>query len=121
MTTKQTSHLPSPSSEPSPPPEYHVIVLLVDDHELTDLFFDGAPKHIAGINQHINDPPNLALHAHSLKSISLNLGAKRMVQLAGKLEEMGNGGILVGAPHVSSELETVFNQTKDKLLSLREK
>jgi hypothetical protein len=60
MTTKQTSHLPSPSSKPSPPPEYHVIVLLVDDHELTDLFLDGTPKYIASINQHINDPPNLA-------------------------------------------------------------
>ncbi len=88
--------------------------------ELIDLFLQSAPGRIAQINQFINDPPKLAFHAHALKSMSLNLGAKRIVELSQKLEEMGRAGSVQQAPEVVRELETIFTQTKAQLLPLRE-
>ena len=90
-------------------------------HELTDMFLESAPQQIANIQKTINDAPNLAIHAQNLKGVSQHLGAKRMAQLTGRLEEMGHAGLLIGAPHLLRELETAFNETQQKLLSLREK
>jgi len=40
-------------------------------------------------NQRIyGDPVKLGFHAHALKSMSLNLGAKRIVELCRKLEDL---------------------------------
>jgi CheY-like chemotaxis protein len=88
---------------------------------LTDLFLESAPQQIATIQKNINDAPNLAAQAQSLKGVSQHLGARRMVQLSGKLEEMGHAGLLIGAPQVLKELETAFQATREKLLSMREK
>ncbi len=88
--------------------------------ELIDLFLQSAPGRIAQINQFVNDPPKLAFHAHALKSMSLNLGAKRIVELSQKLEEMGRAGSIQQAPEVVRELESIFTQTKAQLLPLRD-
>jgi signal transduction histidine kinase/HPt (histidine-containing phosphotransfer) domain-containing protein len=87
--------------------------------ELVNLFVESAPQRIAQISESINDPAKLAFHAHSLKSMSLNLGAKRVVELARKLEEMGRNGTVDQAPALLEELRTAFNQTKVHLLALR--
>jgi CheY-like chemotaxis protein/HPt (histidine-containing phosphotransfer) domain-containing protein len=87
--------------------------------EMVDLFLEGAPQRIAQISQTINDGPMLAFHAHALKSISLNLGAKRIVELAQKLEELGRARNVHSAPALLQELETAFAQTKAQLLILR--
>ena len=89
-------------------------------HELVDLFLDGAPQRIAQIGQHIEDPENLAFHAHALKSMSLNLGAKRIVELSQKLEELGRAGDVSQAKPLLKELETTFTHTKAQLLPLRD-
>ena len=89
-------------------------------HELVDLFLDGAPQRIAQIGQAIEDPSKLAFYAHALKSMSLNLGAKRIVELSQKLEELGRAGDLAQAKPLLKELETTFNQTKAQLLPLRD-
>ena len=84
--------------------------------ELVDLFLEGAPQRIAQISQSINDGPMLAFHAHALKSMSLNLGAKRIVELSQKLEDLGRARNVHGAPALLQELETAFAQTKAQLL-----
>ena len=61
----------------------------------------------------------LAFHAHALKSMSLNLGAKRIVELSQKLEDLGRARNVHGAPALLQELETAFTQTKAQLLTLR--
>ena len=99
------------------PPSDGVSVL----QELLDLFLEGAPQRIAQIGQSINDGPMLAFHAHALKSMSLNLGAKRVVELAQKLEELGRSRNVRGAPALLQELESAFAQTKAQLLALRDK
>ena len=88
--------------------------------ELVDLFLEGAPQRIAQIAQAINDGPMLAFHAHALKSMSLNLGAKRIVELSQKLEELGRARNVRGAPALLQELESAFTQTKAQLLALRD-
>jgi CheY-like chemotaxis protein/HPt (histidine-containing phosphotransfer) domain-containing protein len=88
--------------------------------ELVDLFLQGAPTHLHQISQSLNDSGNLAFHAHALKSMSLNLGAKRMVELCQRLEEFGRRGTLADAPAVFQELRTAFDQTKTHLFPLRD-
>ncbi len=87
--------------------------------ELMDLFLASAPQRIAQISQSINDSPMLAFHAHALKSMSLNLGAKRLVELSQKLEDLGRTRNVHGAPALLQELETAFAQTKSQLLAER--
>jgi CheY-like chemotaxis protein/HPt (histidine-containing phosphotransfer) domain-containing protein len=88
--------------------------------ELVDLFLEGAPQRIAQINQAVTDPAKLAFQAHALKSMSLNLGAKRIVEICQKLEELGRAGTVVGVPELLRDLDTALTQTKACLLPLRE-
>ena len=88
--------------------------------ELVDLFLDGAPQRITQLNQAARDPGQLAFHAHALKSMSLNLGAKRIVEIARQLEEHGREGNLSNVPVLLKDLESVFNQTRTHLLALRD-
>jgi HPt (histidine-containing phosphotransfer) domain-containing protein len=88
--------------------------------ELVDLFLEGAPQRIAQISESLNDAPRLAFHAHALKSMSLNLGAKAIVRLSQQLEELGRAGLLKPAPALLKELEAAYMQTKARLLPLRE-
>jgi signal transduction histidine kinase/HPt (histidine-containing phosphotransfer) domain-containing protein/BarA-like signal transduction histidine kinase len=88
--------------------------------ELVGLFLDHAPQRIAQISQSIHDAPMLAFHAHALKSMSLNLGAKRIAELSQKLEELGRTRNIHGAHALLKALETAFTQTKAQLLTLRD-
>ncbi|TAK97382.1 MAG: response regulator [Verrucomicrobia bacterium] len=88
--------------------------------ELIDLFLEGAPQRIAQINQFAGDAKKLSFHAHALKSMSLNLGCKGVVELSQRLEEIGRSGALTGVPEIIRELEISFSQTKAELLILRD-
>ncbi|MEK7782052.1 MAG: response regulator, partial [Verrucomicrobiota bacterium] len=89
--------------------------------ELIDLYIESAPMRVTQIVQSAEDAKKLAFHAHALKSMSLNMGAKRIIELAQRLETLGNSGKVTGAMQTIQELETVFTQTKVQLLVLREK
>ena len=52
--------------------------------------------------------------------MSLNLGAKRIVEICQKLEDLSRSGKLGEAPAAARDLEIVFAQTKAHLLPLRE-
>ena len=88
-------------------------------HELIDLYLQNAPKRIALISEDLSDPPKLAFHAHALKSMSLNLGAKKVVELAEKLETLGRTGGNSGAAALVQNLHSAFAVTRQELLSLR--
>src|SRR5690606_3965333 len=60
--------------------------------ELIDLYIESAPTRVTQIAQATADPKKLAFHAHALKSMSLNMGAKRIIELAQRLENLGNSG-----------------------------
>ena len=87
--------------------------------ELAGLFLEAAPLRIAQISHAIDDGPMLAFHAHALKSMGLNLGVKRIIELSQKLEDLGRTRNVHAAPAVLRELEIAFAQTRAKLLGLR--
>jgi CheY-like chemotaxis protein/HPt (histidine-containing phosphotransfer) domain-containing protein len=88
--------------------------------ELIDLFLENAPPRIAQIQQSMDDPAKLSFHAHALKSMSLNLGCKLVVELSQQLEQLGRSGEVTGtAPEYVARLEAAFLQTKAQLLVLR--
>jgi len=87
--------------------------------ELVDLFLEGDPARLEQINRSLADPAELAFHAHALKSMSLSLGATRLIKLSQKLEVLGNSGSLDGAKDLLQEMQTAFAQTKTQLLPLR--
>jgi signal transduction histidine kinase/HPt (histidine-containing phosphotransfer) domain-containing protein len=89
-------------------------------HELVELYLEGAPKRIEQVKQFADDPSKLAFHAHALKSISLNLGCKKIVELAQRLEDLGHAGDIKAAAGPIRELETAFQKTKPLLLALRD-
>jgi len=86
--------------------------------ELVDLFLEKAPQRLEQIKECLKQPANLALHAHALKSMSLDLGAKRLVRLSQELEELGQAGMVDAAPALVQELEAAFALTKTQLLPL---
>jgi signal transduction histidine kinase/HPt (histidine-containing phosphotransfer) domain-containing protein len=98
------------------PPENGVSLL----DELVDLFLAGAPDKIKAITTAIEDPEKLAFHAHALKSMSLNLGANRIVQVCKDLEERGRQGSREGLPELVIALQQTFERTRASLLELQD-
>ena len=88
--------------------------------ELIALFLQDAPAHMARIAESLADARRLAFEAHSLKSICLNLGCRRLSQLAHKLEDLARSGSLENAPAVFRQLETTFHETAARLRALNE-
>jgi CheY-like chemotaxis protein/HPt (histidine-containing phosphotransfer) domain-containing protein len=97
------------------PPENGVPML----RELVDLFLESVPQRITQMSQSLGDPANLAFHAHSLKSMSLNLGARQMVDVTQKLEELAHAGNVEAAPGLLQDLQMAFHRTRTQLLPLR--
>lgn len=88
--------------------------------ELIDLFLASAPERLEHIRAALADPAQLKLHAHTLKGMSMTLGARRVVMLCQQLEQLAADGTLETAPAVCRDLETVLDQTRNELLTLRE-
>jgi len=88
--------------------------------ELIDLFLDNAPPRILQIRNFSTDAAKLAFHAHALKSMSLNLGCKRVVEFAQKLEDLGRSGSVQGAAELIQDLEGAYSQTKLRLIEMRD-
>ena len=88
--------------------------------ELIDLYLDSAPKRITQIREAAHHPVNLAFHAHALKSMSLNMGAQKIVELTKRLEEMGRAGNINDSAQLISELENAFVLTRAQLEAIRE-
>jgi len=88
--------------------------------ELIGLFLEGAPRELQRINESLTKPEALAFHAHALKSMSLNLGAKQVVQLSQRLEELARAKSVEGAPALVRELQQIYDQTRAELVRLQQ-
>ncbi len=88
--------------------------------ELIDMFLGAAPLCLDQIAASVHDGPKLAFHAGALKGMSLNLGARRVIELAGRLEELAKTGNFGAAPALLQELEAAFAQTKTQLMVVRQ-
>ncbi len=87
--------------------------------ELIGLFIEGAPTQLAHLQRSLQDPSALAFHAHALKSMCLNLGAKRLISLCQLLETSVCDARSKNAPAILQELQTTFVLTKAQLIPLR--
>jgi CheY-like chemotaxis protein len=87
--------------------------------ELVDLFLEQAPQSLAHLTQKPTDPASVGFEAHSLKSMSLNLGATRMATLCRTLETMARAADLAGASALLTELQQAFDRTREQLLAFR--
>ena len=87
--------------------------------EVIDLFLESAPAIIKQIHDSLGSPEALAEHSHALRGMSLQLGAKRVVAMAARLEGIGHSRNLDEAPTVFHSLRTAFEETKPHLLALR--
>jgi CheY-like chemotaxis protein/HPt (histidine-containing phosphotransfer) domain-containing protein len=83
--------------------------------ELVRLFIEKAPHHLAELKSSVNEPRKLVIHAHTLKSMGLDLGAKRLVRVAQKLEEIADTP--EASPILIQELENAFELTKNQLVA----
>jgi signal transduction histidine kinase/CheY-like chemotaxis protein len=85
--------------------------------EISRLFLDDAPKHLARIQQAIadGDADSLRRAAHSLKGAAANFEADRVVEAARALEEMGRAASFVNADAASSTLRHETDQLIETL------
>ena len=89
-------------------------------NELIGLFLDAAPKRVRQIREFAHNSPELAFHAHALRSMSLNMGARRIVELTGRIEDLGRKGAAIEAQELIAELENTFVLTRAQLETIRD-
>lgn len=89
-------------------------------HELIDLFLGAAPKRIQQIKESANNSTELAFHAHALRSMSLNMGTRKIVELTKRIEDLGRKGAAIEAQELISELENTFILTRAQLEIVRD-
>jgi CheY-like chemotaxis protein/HPt (histidine-containing phosphotransfer) domain-containing protein len=87
--------------------------------ELIEIFLQNAPKRIALLSDDLSNASKLAFHAHALKSMSLNLGAKRLIEISENLEQRGRSGNMDGTLALVQNLHSAFSATKQELLAIR--
>jgi HPt (histidine-containing phosphotransfer) domain-containing protein len=87
--------------------------------EIIDLYLESAPAQISRIQTSIHDAEGLTKHSHALRSASLQVGAKRVAEIAAKMEELGRTRQLQPAPGLYLELTIAYADTKSRLLALR--
>jgi signal transduction histidine kinase/HPt (histidine-containing phosphotransfer) domain-containing protein len=88
--------------------------------ELIDLFLDSAPRRMQQIRDSATNAAGLAFHAHALKSMSLNMGARKIVELTKQIEEQARAGNTHDSAELIAELDNAFAQTRAQLETLRE-
>ncbi|RMG45226.1 MAG: PAS domain S-box protein [Acidobacteria bacterium] len=85
--------------------------------ELAELFLTDVPSHLARIRQAAErgDARALERAAHTLKSSSANLGARRLSALCFELEKKGRAGMVDDTGRLIAELEVEFERVRRAL------
>ena len=86
--------------------------------EFIDNYLEDAPQRLVAINNAIDkkDPPELRSVAHSLKSLSVTIGAIPLAQLCQALETMGRAGTTLSASTLVPQLETEYQRVEAALV-----
>lgn len=77
---------------------------------------DGAARLLA-LQRALENADAAALHkaAHAVKGASANIGARRMAEIAARLEEMGEAESLENAASSFAELEAEFGRVRSEI------
>jgi HPt (histidine-containing phosphotransfer) domain-containing protein len=84
--------------------------------ELIEMFLKGVPDSIAQLKAASHGRAEFVTRAQTLKSMCMNLGAKKMVEQCRELETASSAE---SAGELIAQLETVFEQTAAELKTLR--
>jgi HPt (histidine-containing phosphotransfer) domain-containing protein len=89
--------------------------------ELLDSYFVDAPRLLSEMRQAVvdNQPPQLQMSAHSLKSVSATFGAMRLAALCKDLEIMGRTGTVHGAAELTPQVEAEYARVHAALETIR--
>lgn len=89
--------------------------------EMIDLFLENAPGRLQAARKALASGDHGALYqaAHSLKSTSANVGARRLQTLAAQLEEQARSEQAAGLDGLLAALEEAFPPVRDRLRALR--
>ena len=88
--------------------------------ELVDLYLECAPERLEQLRASPDDPAQIKMHAHTLRGMSMSLGAREVAARCLRLEHAAAAGNLTDAPAAIAELASVFAQTCQALRALRE-
>jgi CheY-like chemotaxis protein/anti-sigma regulatory factor (Ser/Thr protein kinase) len=112
---------------PEPLLDRNVLLARVDGdpellQEVVGLFLDDAPRLLSEVRAAVTrrDAPVLERTAHTLKGCVGNFGAKKVFDMARRLEEIGRGGDLSHAEAAWSELEEGMAHFHRALAALQE-
>ena len=85
--------------------------------KMVELFLQVTPDRVQAIRSGLRDEDMKKVErgAHSLRSSAGNLGAKRVQELAGRIEELASLGNREGLAPLVGELETHFRATVQEL------
>ena len=85
--------------------------------QLLEIYRSSAPELIEKLNSSIKDEcyESIRDSAHSLKSASGNIGARKIFELSARLEEMGRDKKIDGASKILSEIEQLFPKVGELL------
>jgi CheY-like chemotaxis protein len=112
---------------PEPLLDRNVLLARVDGdpellQEVVGLFLDDAPRLLSEVRAAVTrrDAPVLERTAHTLKGCVGNFGAKKIFDMARRLEEIGRGGDLSHAEAAWAELEEEMAHFHRALVAFRE-
>jgi urea ABC transporter urea binding protein len=90
--------------------------------EIIASYLEDAPDRILAIAQALtqNNPTALHKSAHALRSLSASIGAVRLAQLSGTLEELGRAKTLENAASLFTEIQAEYKQVAIALQSYLE-
>jgi HPt (histidine-containing phosphotransfer) domain-containing protein len=89
--------------------------------EVVDAFLAEAPREMEALRAAIaaGDPASAVRPAHTIKGMSVNLGATRVVELARGLEDRARGGSLDGADDAVAALAGCLDDLAVELAAAR--
>lgn len=90
--------------------------------DLIDIFLEEAPKHLETMERALeeDEPDDLRIAAHTMKSSAAQLGARSLSELAKELEAIGESGDISEAAGKVQEARTTFDAVRDELESYRQ-
>jgi HPt (histidine-containing phosphotransfer) domain-containing protein len=80
--------------------------------ELVEIYLGDTPPRLSGLRKAVaeEDLASIQAIAHSVKSSSANVGARRLSIIAGRLESMGRSGDVSRAPELIMLMETEYRR-----------
>lgn len=89
-------------------------------HRMIEAYLESTPARLtdAEAGWQVRDLRAVERAAHSMKSSSANFGATRLVEVSGKIEQLAVAGDQERLEPLMSELPTLYEQVRDRLLEI---